>query len=619
MEAASTAVVVAAKLRPPRRRPTAIDRAELVSRLDDQPSGTMRLIAAPTGWGKSQLLAQWLERHNNVAYLAADDADNDPTRFWRHLLVSIGRSARIDVDDLLSTLRAPSLPLVEEIVEPLLARIDDIELHLVIEDLHTVSSVDVIESIEALIDGASPGIDVTIVTRHDPPLHLPRRRVTGDLAEVRLDDLRFTTDQALQLLTDATDHTFDDDVVAALVDRTEGWPAGLYLAALSMRAGPPPSEFVAGFAGDDQMISDYLTSEVLHRTDDATLDFMLRTSVLDELDPELCDEFLRTGASAVTIDHLRRTNQFIIPTDPHGRRHRYHHLFGEWLRIELERRQPGALRRAHSTAARVYDRRGDTNRAIDHALAARDRNEAVRLIRRASAPTLDSGAVATVARWCAALAELDGPPSRADVALVKAWVAIIEGDTDAVFDYCSTVRGAIASPGWDSDHGTVGEVDVIIAYAHLLRGDFAPAAEAASAARSAGVSQRTGAALAVVEASTQYWTGDPGRDRFERVLAEATELADPYGIVLAQSFLAHIWLDRHELDQAQPWIARAFATMSSSGIESFGYSSMAHLARSRALTLTGNLDGAVTDAIRAVELADRRGDVVVEEIGRAHV
>lgn len=607
-------VVLASKLQPPIPRPDAVARPDVVAHLEECPAGGLRVIVAPTGWGKSQLVAEWLSVHETpVAYLALDRSDNDPTRCWTHLLAAIADATDIDVAELVAALRAPALPLLPEIVEPLVAQLGTTSLTIVIEDYHLISSPEVHESVEALIDLAPPDVALAIVTRTEPPLHLPRRRVAAQLCEVRLDQLRMGPAAATRILTSAIGTPLDDELVRVLVERTEGWAAGLYLAGLSLRTADDPKATVESFAGDDRLISDYLSSEVLSGLDDDDRQFLLGTALLTELEPTICDELLEATDSAVRLDHLSRTNLFLIPTDTTGRTYRYHHLFSDWLRLEAERTDPDGLRRSHRRAAEIYASRNEHALAVDHALEAADTDLAYRLVGQSGVDLIDTGQHSTVARWCAQLPATDSTDQMVDLAALRAWLAIVDGDVDAAEYQCRIAQDLLGSKSWTSGIGLgdAGEIDVLRSYAHLLGGSFHAAGAAAEAARKGGTSARTLAALAFVESATRYWIGEPDPDLFVTTRALSLEISDPYAVLLADAYLALIALDDHDPHAAEPLIAASFATARAAGLHSFGYAAICHLARARHGLLTGDVKAALDDAQRAVELAPRRNDLPV--------
>ncbi|MEM7322475.1 MAG: LuxR C-terminal-related transcriptional regulator [Actinomycetota bacterium] len=615
MRVPEESVLVEAKLRRPQAVTTVVARPAAVARLCDAPPEALRLIVAPAGWGKSQLVAQWLAACGDpAAYLAVDRSDRDPTRFWFHLLQSIGRCG-VDVEDLVQATRAPGLPLVAEIVEPLAARLEQKRITVVIEDLHLVSSADVLESVEALVDTCPHSTTLGLVSRTEPPIHLPRRRVNGALVEVGPDDLRMNAPDTRLLLTTTVGTDVGSAIGDALAERTEGWPAGIYLAGLSLRGSTDPAAFVDRFAGADRMIADYLSTEVLANLDDRRRRFLTRTAVLDQLDGPTCDELLEIEGSARELDGIVRTNLFLIPLDAHGRSHRYHQLFRDRLLADLDEREPGLRLRLHRRAADIALARGDVRTAVDQAMAAGDHRFALRVANRAASQLLFDGAVATLAYWVDAieLPDQDGP--RLGRAMLRAWIAITEGDVDAVHHWCSAAERHLERLDQDdSGRRFAADLPLLTGYAHLLAGDFTAAKSDVEKVLSTELANPSHAARAWIRGAAAYWLGGAG-DHIE-VFQETKELAgvagDTLALILADGYLADARLESGDRDGAEASVEAAFRTAENAGLENFGHLAMAHMARARLHLESGRTERAAADAERAVELSDRRGDRPVE-------
>jgi LuxR family maltose regulon positive regulatory protein len=594
-------MVIPAKLRPPVPRDDSVARPDLVSQLEAAGPTRLRAIVAPTGWGKSELVAQWLAAHPHpTAYVRLDDKDADPSRCWAHVLTALRDACGVELDDLIEVLRAPVLPIVDEIVEPLLPR----------------------DSIEALVDGRPPTMGVALVSRSEPPLHLPRRRVRGELCEIRLDGLRMDADAARRVVHAASGVELDADSAATLVSRTEGWAAGLYLAALSMRADEDPAEFIERFSGTDRNLSEYLASEVLAGMDAEDRSFLVGTAVLDEFEPDLCDAVLGRSDSAARIDQLSRTNLFMVPVDERRAAYRYHQLFRQWLDMELRREGPAAAPEAHLRAARAYAARGDRVRAADHALDTEDADLAYDSVAASSLELLDTGRHTTLNRYCERLP----PPPDADrefqLALMRGWSSIVDGDLDSV-DRCCHAASAALDTGLVDDRlqGRTGEIVLLRSYSRLLRGAPAECREILAAARADGTGHRASATAEYLDSAAAYWLGSTSsetlRDTLTQARATAVAVGDPYAKLLCEAYLALHTLDaldaRDAGDGAAPdeWIEATFATADDHHLVGFGYLAAGHWARGRQHIARGDLEAAHVDAERAVELAERRGDTLV--------
>src|ERR1700737_3580118 len=335
-------VVVTPKLRIPSRRRELVSRARLLHALTAGPPARLTLIEAAPGWGKTTLLTEWsagAEPGRPFAWVSLDRGDNDPVRFWTYVIQALR-----GVDPLVGTgslrlVRARGAGLSSEVLPLLVNELSALPsfVVLVLDDYHAISNGEIHEGMAFLLDHLPEPLHVVLATRSAPPLPVARSRARGELLEIRAEELRFADDEAAALLNDVLEIGIDPSDVSRLQERTEGWPAGLYLAALSMRGNRDPHEFTEAFAGDDRHIVDYLSTEVLDRPPPELRTFMLRTSMLEGLCGPLCDEVTGGRGSAQLLEDLERANLFLISLDTRRRWYRYHHLFAELLRHELGR------------------------------------------------------------------------------------------------------------------------------------------------------------------------------------------------------------------------------------------------------------------------------------------
>jgi LuxR family transcriptional regulator, maltose regulon positive regulatory protein len=379
-----------------------VSRPRLLALLDDGAQQLLTLVSAPAGAGKTTLLAAWSsegQRPGPVAWLSLDPGDNQPARFWAHALAALCRSGAVPPKSALQSL-APR-PGSEQTFLPLLVTgLAELStpVVLILDDAHELTDASVLEELEFLLRHAPPQLRLVLATRVDPPLPLQRLRVSGQLAQLREADLAFTTAEVADLLA-ACDHQpkLSEDDLALLQARTEGWAAGLRLAALSLQDQPDPHRFVTEFAGDDQSIADYLVREVLDRQPEELRSFLLRTSIVEELDGDLADALTGGHDGEWTLSRLARANIFVQALGSRGRSYRYHQLFAGLLRCELRRKAPGQVAELHRRAAHWYASHGLVIDAIEQALTAGDGREAadmmvehgLRLILRGEAATLD--------------------------------------------------------------------------------------------------------------------------------------------------------------------------------------------------------------------------------------
>ena len=613
----TTPAVLAAKLMPPTPRARAVPRPALVEQLEAAGPGRLRAVVAPTGWGKSELLAQWLSTHSvPVAYVQLDAGDTDAGRCWAHVLAAVEGATGVEVGDLHDALRSPGVALVREVVEPLLVRLPDRPVTIVLEDLHLVTGPEMEEALSALVDARPPGVGVAVTTRVEPPLQLPRRRVRDEVLEIRRDELRVDDDTARAIVRDAAGIDLDDASLATLLDRTEGWAAGVYLAGLSLRSEADPAAAIDRFAGDDRNLSEYLASEVLAQLDSADREFLVGTAVLHSLDGELCDAVLDRSGSAAQLDELARTNQFLIPLDQRAGRYRYHHLFREWLLLELGRSGPDAIAGAHRRAARSHLARGDVTTAVEHALDAGDAELAYATIIEHRLALLDASQHATVGRWYRRLP----PPPTADDAvethLLRAWVGIIEGDLDTIDRMSALARGLLDGPDVTARvDARAGEPDLLRSYAALLRGELGRCREALDAATSVALPERAGPSVAWLDGVTRFWLGAPAQDALDHAYDVSVAAGVPYPTVLCQSYLALHASEQQDLRSAERWTDAAFATTEEHRV-SVAYLAGPYAARAQVRQAHGDLDGAIDDAETAIDLAERRNDTPIASLAR---
>lgn len=435
------------KLHVPRRRRGLVERPRLTGRLSRVWESALTLVSAPAGFGKTTLLAEWLTdvviADRSVAWLALDPRDNDPARFWAYLLAALDRAVPGIGADARAVLESPQ-PATEAVLGTLLNSLDDVpgDLAVVLDDFHLVEARDVHEGVAFLLEHLPRQVHVVITGRADPPLPLARLRARGELLEVRAADLRFTADEAAAYLTGAMGLSLTSGDVDALEGRTEGWIAALQLAALSMQGRDDVGGFIAGFAGDDRYIVDYLVEEVLQRQSEDVRTFLLRTSVLTGLTGPLCEAVTGQAGGRATLEALDRGNLFVVPLDDRRQWYRYHHLFGDVLRARLLDEQPEHVPALHRRASDWYAQHGDLPEAIRHATAAQDHERAADLIELAMPGTRQMRQEATLRAWLEALPD-DVLRRRPALTVGYAGVLLVHGELDGVEDLLREAEGRL--------------------------------------------------------------------------------------------------------------------------------------------------------------------------------
>ena len=313
-----------------------------------------------------------------MAWLSLDAGDNDPARFWRHAVAALDR-VRPGIAERVGPLLGPPAPssfegLVTALINELAAQPGEDEVLLVLDDYHLIDSRPVHESLAFLLEHLPPGLRLVLASRADPPLPLARLRARGQLAELRAAELRFTAEEAAALLRQAAGAGLPDAAVAALAARTEGWAAGLQLAALSLRGQADAAGFVAAFGGSHRYVLDYLAEEVLERQPEQVREFLLETSVLERLCGALCDAVTGRAGGQALLEQIERAGLFLVPLDEVRGWWRYHHLFADLLRVRLHQQRPERVPALHRYAAAWYEEHGLADDAVRHALAAGDKS-----------------------------------------------------------------------------------------------------------------------------------------------------------------------------------------------------------------------------------------------------
>ncbi len=392
-------------------RPRLIERLNAGLPVGRTPSVT--LISAPAGFGKTTLVSSWLHQlaglpprtSAQATWLSLDEGDNDLTRFLTYLVAALQAITPNIGAGVLAMLPSPQPPPTEAILTVLLNEITTIPDHftLVLDDYHVIETKAVDKALTFLLEHLPPQLHLVIATREDPPLPLARYRARGQLTELRAADLRFTPDEAAAFLNRVMGLDLSVEEVTSLESRTEGWIAGLQLAALSMRGRADVGGFIKAFAGDNRYIVDYLVEEVLQRQPEQARSFLLGTSILDRLSGPLCHAVTGQGESKARLEALERGNLFVIPLDDKRQWYRYHHLFADVLRMHLREEQPDQVPALHRRASEWYEQNGLAAEAIRHALAAEDFERAAYLIERAVPAMRRSRQEATLLSWLQAL------------------------------------------------------------------------------------------------------------------------------------------------------------------------------------------------------------------------
>jgi len=348
-------------------------------------TGTLTLVVAPAGWGKTTLLHAWHAQAScdawSLAWVSLDAGDNDPIRFWTYVLTALNTLHSGVGETALALLYAASFP-TEAVLTTLLTALNQLPIGtvLVLDDFHHIEAQPIHDALTYFVEPLPPKVHLVIASRSDPLLPLARLRAQGALTEVRAPDLRFTVEESSAFLVEAIGLPLSAEQVAALQARTEGWIAGLHLAALSLQDREDVASFIAAFSGSHRYVIDYLLEEVLSRQPAAVQDFLLQTCILDRFCGPLCDVVRRREDSQALLVHLEGSNLFLVTLDEQRQWYRYHHLFAEALRSRLQQTQPALVAELHRQASHWYEQHQLFDEAVAHALAVPDLDYAARLI-----------------------------------------------------------------------------------------------------------------------------------------------------------------------------------------------------------------------------------------------
>lgn len=602
------AVVLEASVTPPRVRPECIARPRLRALLGDGPARKVVLVAAPPGYGKSTFLADWASSlEGRVGWLSLDEHDNDPARFFAGVVAALRRVMPGIGERALAAIASPGVDLVG-VALPLLMNdlaAADGEVILVIEDYHLITNSDVHRALAYLIERSPAALRVVVSTRQDPALPLGRLRARGELAEVRADDLRFTDEETGQVLIGSLGLPLTGKDVAQLQARTEGWPAAVYLAALMLRGRSDPGALIERFAGDDRYIVDYLTTEVLAHQPPELRSFLLRTSMLKRFCGPLCDAVTGRDDSTERLAELERSNLLLVPLDTRRQWYRYHHLFGDLLRHELEATERAALPELYVRASTWCRDAGLIVDAAGYAIAAGDLAAVAELVGRSYELFVDRGQIATVVGWLEAIPE----SAVGDDWLLGFSGGVVYANAGRIDDaerWLALARTAPQVPR-DGQPPTV-LLSALAGTLRLLRGDIGGTVAHERQAL-AGVPEDAIWALAprMVLASGLWWSGQ--RREAAAVLDGAIRVARraeiPVNLAYALGVRAAIALEDEDEPAADALVREAIEVIGSAGLEEHAWTAMAQITRGVLLARRGDLSAAAETIERGHVLGQR--------------
>ena len=559
----SGGALIETKLHAPALHKEWVQREDLVGYLAGCSSSRLVLVAAPAGSGKTIAVAQWaasMIEDRPFAWVSLDRGDDDPARLWLHVVSALQRACpQFGGEDILRALRAPIPDISGTVLPGLVNELAELPAPVVVvlDDYHVVSDHSCHDQVAFLLSRLPGGVQLVLVTRADPPLPLARLRAAGEVAEVRAHELRFTAAQAAALVRTVAEVDLLGPDLADLVERTEGWPAGIYLAALSLRGHSSPSAFVRQFTGDNRFIVEFLAQEVLDRQPAEIRQFLTRTAILGRFCAPLCDAVTGSASAAEIIEIIERDNLFLVPLDDHRRWYRFHHLFAQLLLSQLARTEPAIVPALHRRASAWHQQSGSAEEAIDHALAAGDVAAAVDLIADHWPAYMDIGRIGTVRGWLRWLGDdqICADPVAAHCA---AWCAALAGDSQSVRRWLPVLESA-------DDNGSLPDgIRSARSSAALLRGCFGfdgievMRDSARTAAELESDPQSPWYALArTALGSALYLSGEPDAAAAPLTEALASAASISSARVAALSLLAVVRVEQGQAGQAQELVRTA--------------------------------------------------------------
>jgi LuxR family transcriptional regulator, maltose regulon positive regulatory protein len=510
--------LVASKLRRPLVRQGTVPRSSLIERLARGDRRPIVSVVAPPGYGKTTVLSQWAERNGqSFAWVSVDERDNDPKVLLSYVAEALNAVEPID-DRVFDALASPGSSVPGSVVPRLGSAFSSMTspVALVLDDVHMLRNRQCQAALSVLADHVPRGSQLAVASRVRPPLRVARLRTEGRILEIGPGDLSLDRDEASMLLRNA-DIAVGEDDVAELHRRTEGWPAGLYLAALYLREGGPLANAAVSFGGDDRLVSEYMESEFLARISRRQRVFLTRTAVLERMCGPLCDAVLEDSGSAAVLAELERSNLLLVPLDRRGQWYRYHRLFRDMLLAELHRLEPGVMPVLYRRAAQWHEQNGEPREAgegVEYWMKAGEADSAARLVGTLAFPAYQQGRVATAERWFGWLDDHAPRENYPVVAVLAAMISALTGKPGEVERWAGVAeRGAVAASL--PDGSTSIEPWLALLRALLCRDGMEQMladAELAASTMAAGSFWRTAATLYL--ALAHLMAGDPERADF---------------------------------------------------------------------------------------------------------
>ena len=597
--------LLASKLRRPEVRPGAVHRLALIERLRRSKPYPIVSVVAPPGYGKTTLLSQWAERNGQAfAWVSVDEGDNDPKVLLTYVAEALNAIEPID-ERVFDALASPGSSVPGSVVPRLGLAFASMTapVALVLDDVHTLHNRECQAALSVLADHVPGGSQLAVAGRSQPPLRVARLRAEGRILEIGAGDLSLDRDEASLLLRGA-DVVVGEDDVAELQRRTEGWPAGLYLAALYLREGGPLASAAVSFGGADRLVSEYMESEFLARISRRHREFLTRTAVLERMSGPLCDAVLEAAGSAGVLAELERSNLLLVPLDRRGEWYRYHHLFRDMLLAELRRLEPGLIPVLRRRAARWCGQNGLPEAALEYSIAAGDVDTAAGLIQKLVVPAHRQGRVPTVQRWLRWLEDQGGLEGHPMAAVLAALFCALTGRP------AEAERWADAVDRWqDGDPARPGDVSTQ-AWAALMRaflcrrGVEQMRADADEAVRRFAAESFVTPAPAYLQGVARVLCGDldGGDERLGDSASVGEEVGAHEDVALALCERSLVAITGGDWDRAETLADQAGTVLRRAGIEESYATPLVSAVRARAAMHRGDIPAARRELLSAQRL-----------------
>lgn len=611
--------LLSTKLFIPSIRSELVSRPRLTEKLNEGLGRKLTLISAPAGFGKTTLISEWVaECEQSVAWLSLDQGDNDLNRFLTYLIAALQTIDPKLASETLSALHSPQPPPSDNILISLInavAALPD-KITLILDDYQLIEAQPIHDALDFILEKLPPQLHLVIATREDPLLSLPRLRVREQLTELRAAELRFSSSEAAEFLNQVMGLNLTEKDIAALESRTEGWIAGLQLAAISMQGREDANQFIQSFTGSNRLVLDYLIEEVLNQQSEEIQDFLLQTSIVDRLSNSLCNAIVKTENSQQILEKLEHTNLFVIPLDNERQWYRYHHLFADLLRQRLLQTQPDLLPILHQRASAWFADQGLGEAAIDHALQGEDYAQAAALIDQNVGGNYEQISSLILQRWLAAF-----PPdmiySQPQLCLLQAWNQFTSGQLAAADEGLQTASELLETEEQLSNlerNALTGRASAIRSFIASYSGNLPGAIEFAQQALEVlPTEEAPWRSAAKITLGNAY--AEQGRmDAAHKIRSEALEMSkssgEPFIQMIAQLNLAETIWQQGNVKQVSEICARQAQLAEKQGLTDSTIMGWLYGLWGEALAEQNQLDKGLEYTQKGVKLAEARQDVI---------